>query len=68
MNWVTTLYTILIAASATIAVPNLLVGIWQRSAAHFFFVGYVVATIWFTAYELVELQASSVGVYAFALR
>jgi len=68
MSWVTALYVMLIAASATIAVPNLLVGIWRRNAAHFFFVGFVVATIWFTAYELVQLRTNSIAVYAVALR
>ena len=68
MSWVTTLYSMLIAASATIAVPFLLVGIWRRSAAHLFFVGFLAATIWFIAYDMVEMKTASIAEYAYTLR
>ena len=68
MSWVTALYTLLIGASAAIALPNLLVGIWQRRAAQLFFVGVVIGTIGLAAGELAMMYAATVEQYAKALR
>src|SRR5215467_5820719 len=68
MSWVTAVYAVLIGASAAIALPNLLVGIWQRRAAQLFFVGVAIGTIGLAAGELAMMFATSVEQYASALR
>src|SRR5512144_2838209 len=68
MSWVTAIYATLIGASATIAVPNLLVGIWQRRGAQLFFVGLAIGTIGLAAGELAMMYATSTQEYARALK
>ena len=68
MSWVTAIYATVMGASATIAVPNLLVGIWQRRGAQLFFVGLAIGTIGLAAGELAMMYATSVQEYARALK
>ncbi|MGZ8920180.1 MAG: hypothetical protein ACXW3L_04280, partial [Limisphaerales bacterium] len=68
MNWVTIIWSTLIGACAAIAVPYLIVGIWQRRAAELFFVGVAVGTIGLAAGELGLLHATSAEEFGVSLR
>ena len=68
MNWVTIIWSTLIGACGAIAVPYLIVGIWQRRLDELFFVGVAVGTIGLAAGELVVLHATSAEQYGVSQR
>ena len=68
MSWVTFIWSMLIGACAAIALPYLLVGIWQRRPADLFFVGVVLGTIGIAVAELAAMYATSVTQYGDVLR
>src|SRR5436190_1328001 len=67
MNWVTAVWAMLIGACAALALPHLLVGIWQRRqrpGAHLFFVLATAGVIGIAACELSMMWAKSVEQFA----
>ena len=61
MNWVTAIWSILIGCCIAMAVPQLVVGIWQRRIAQLFFVAMSVAVIGVALCELSLMHAESVA-------
>src|SRR5215469_457770 len=59
MSWVTVTWSMLIGACAAIALPYLVVGIWQRRAAHLFFSLAAVAVVGIAIGELFMMRAST---------
>src|SRR5215471_2375610 len=68
MSWITIIWSILIGACAAVALPNLIVGLWQRHAARLFFFGVAVATIAQAALELKLMHSTSAAEYGATLR
>jgi PAS domain S-box-containing protein len=64
MNWVTATWSALIGACAAMALPHLLLGIWQRRSAHLFFVLAATAVIGIALGELSMMRATSVEQFA----
>src|SRR5262249_46464030 len=62
------IWAILIGACVTMALPHLLVGIWQRRAADLFFAVVAIAVIGVASAELVMMRAKSIDEFALALR
>ena len=59
MSWVTVVWSMLIGACAAITLPYLVVGIWQRRAAHLFFSLAAVAVVGIAIGELFMMRAST---------
>src|SRR5690348_2235430 len=59
VNWVTATWSALIGACAAMALPHLLLGIWQRRSAHLFFVLAATAVIGIAIGELSMMRAGS---------
>ena len=67
MSWVTAIWSTLIGACLAMALPNLLLGIWQRRAAPLLFVLAVVGVIGMAVAELAFMRAQSAEEFARAL-
>ena len=67
MSWVTAIWSMLIGACLAMALPNLLLGIWQRRAAPLLFVLAVVGVIGMAVAELAFMRAQSAEEFARAL-
>ena len=61
MNWVTAIWSILIGCCVAMAVPQLVVEIWQRRMAQLFFVAMSVAVMGVALCELSLMDAESVA-------
>src|SRR5215472_16219578 len=68
MNWATALWAMLIGGCVSLALPYLVVGIWQRRAAHLFFVLATLAVVGIAAAELFMMWATSVDDFLRLLR
>ncbi len=68
MSWVTAIWSVLIGACVAMALPHLLVGIWQRRTAHLFFVLAAAAVIGIAIGELCMMRANSVEDFIVAVR
>ncbi|HXX41523.1 MAG TPA: PAS domain S-box protein, partial [Chthoniobacterales bacterium] len=68
MNWVSTVWGILIGGCMAMALPQLLIGIWQRNGARLFFVLAAGAVIAIASGELMMMRASSIDYFAQAMR
>ena len=64
MSWVTAVWSMLLGATIALCLPYLFVGIWQRSAAHLFFVLTALAVIGMEICELNMIHCRSAGQYA----
>ncbi len=68
MSWVTFLWAMLVGGCVALALPHLLVGIWQRRGAHLFFVLAAAAVIGIAVGELLMMRADSIEHFVQALR
>src|SRR5579864_9501801 len=68
MSWVTFVWAMLIGGCVILALPHLLVGIWQRRGAHLFFVLAAAAVIGIAIGELFMMQSSDSAHYIAARR
>ena len=68
MNWVTVIWSALIGGCVAMALPHLLVGIWQRRGAHLFFVLAAAAVVGIAFGELFMIWARSLEQFIAALR
>jgi two-component system sensor kinase FixL len=68
MSWVTIMWAMLVASCLVLALPHLLVGIWQRRGAHLFFVLAAAAVIGIAVGEFLTMRADSVEQFVRALR
>jgi two-component system, LuxR family, sensor kinase FixL len=64
MDWVTALWAMLIGGCVAMALPHLLVGIWQRQVAHLCFVAAAASVIAIAVGELFMMRATSVEQFA----
>src|ERR1043166_654966 len=68
MNWVTFIWSALIGGYVVIALPQLLIGIWQRRLPPFFFVLACAAITFVAISELLTMRAYSVDFVIAILR
>jgi two-component system, LuxR family, sensor kinase FixL len=64
MDWVTAIWAMLIGGCVAMALPHLVVGIWQRRGAHFCFVAATAAVIAIAVGELCMMRSTSVDEFA----
>jgi two-component system sensor kinase FixL len=64
MDWGTAVWAMLIGGCVAMALPHLLVGIWQRRGAHLFFVLAAAAVVGIAFGELFMMRATSVQQFA----
>lgn len=68
MSWVAAVWGMLIGACGAMALPHLLVGLWQRRAAHLCFVLATASVIAIAVGELSMMRAESVEQFVHAVR
>jgi two-component system, LuxR family, sensor kinase FixL len=64
MDWVTAIWAMLIGGCVAMALPHLLIGIWQRRGAHLFFVLAAAAVIGIAICETLMMRAGTVDQFA----
>jgi two-component system, LuxR family, sensor kinase FixL len=64
MHWVTAVWAMLIGGCVAMALPHLLVGIWQRRGAHLFFVLAAAAVIGIGICEILMMRSGTVDQFA----
>jgi hypothetical protein len=64
MDWVTAIWAMLIGGCVAIALPQFLVGIWQRRGAHLFFVLAAAAVIGIAICEILMMRSGTVDQFA----
>jgi PAS domain S-box-containing protein len=68
MNWITIAWSVVIGACVAMALPQVLIWIWQRRIVHLIFVILTAAVVALLSNELVLMHASSVEQFARALQ
>jgi two-component system sensor kinase FixL len=68
MNWITIAWSVVIGACVAMALPQVLIWIWQRRIVHLIFVILTAAVVVLLSNELVLMHASSVEQFARALQ
>jgi PAS domain S-box-containing protein len=68
MSWVTAIWAILIGGCITVALPQLVIWIWQRRVVHLLFVILTAAVVADLSTELVLMRAGSLEQFASPLR